>query len=57
MDAEAGHFLRHKRWSACNSYRPAWEEAKKMGRLKNVRSMSGWTKGLLGFPDLQWINE
>ena len=51
MEAAEGHFFDKKEWTACNQYRAAWER-----HLKDiqpyVRSCSGWTKRLLGGPDL-----
>lgn len=57
MQAEAKHFLRHKPWADCDRHRPNWIEAKRMGNLKSVRSMSGWTQELLGKPNEEWLDQ
>jgi hypothetical protein len=54
MDADAGHFTFTGDWSAVSRYRPAFEAAKEAGLP--VRSMSGWTAGLFGSPDRDWID-
>jgi len=51
MEAEQGHFFDKAQWTACNQYRAAWE--RHLNDIKPfVRSCSGWTKRLLGGPDL-----
>lgn len=42
-------------WDDKDSFAPAWEIA--LPRLGNVRSMSGWTRELLGAPTSQWLGE
>lgn len=48
------HFNRTYGWTACDHFRGAWveNEHKMRGR---VRSMSGWTRDLLGGCDAEWL--
>ena len=41
-------------WSGAERHRAGWKEAEVFLR-RRVRSMSGWTKMLLGAPDTDWI--
>lgn len=51
MEASQGHFFNQKDWEQCNQYRAAWE--KHIKEIKPfVRSCSGWTKNLLGIPEI-----
>jgi hypothetical protein len=53
MTVEGGHFRRGQRWPAAFGFRPAWE--RHAGELRPyVRSMSGWTRELLGAPGTHW---
>lgn len=55
MDAEDGHFFDHKRWEFAGRYRQAWTR-RQVEIAPFVRSMSGWTAGLLGEPSEAWLN-
>lgn len=47
-----GHFFSPDPWGAFETHRPAWE--KRIDVLRGrVTSMSGWTRELLGAPELQ----
>lgn len=52
MDASA-HFFDEQGWQDWNLYRVAW--ARRWRELGNVRSVSGWTRELLGGPE-EWFN-
>ena len=56
MDAEAAHFFDAKPWKPATRYRAAWI-TRKQEISPFVRSMSGWTKGLLGQPDEAWLSQ
>lgn len=43
-------------WHEAMSYRPAWVDNKEELASK-VRSMSGWTKNLLGAPTRAWLHD
>lgn len=48
------HFLRGKPWPHRDSFIPAWEKAQ--ARIKDrVRSVSGWTREMLGAPTREWV--
>lgn len=49
------HYDDKRPWNEARQYWPVWERRapKMMGR---VRSMSGWTADLLGFPTKDWID-
>jgi hypothetical protein len=56
MDPAASHFTRGKPWLQCDSFT--------IGFMKSVphfagrvRSMSGWSKELLGAPSVEWLTE
>lgn len=54
MTADGGHITYGGPWALVNSYTGAWKEA--LPRLVGkVRSMSGWTKDLLGLPSDEWL--
>lgn len=54
LEAGPGHFFDAAAWRAAVSYRSGWQEA--LPQIKHrARSMSGWTKGLLGAPDTEWL--
>jgi hypothetical protein len=53
MTVRDKHFVRNKEWSAATGYLAAWK--KRHPLLKdNVRSMSGFTRDLLGEPCAVW---
>lgn len=54
MDSDAGHIARPGPWCDPEKYRRGFEAAKAEGA--NIRSMSGWTAGLFGAPDEDWIS-
>lgn len=49
MEREAGHIVQSGEWKMAEKYKPAWLAAKEAGLP--VRSMSGWTARLFGYPD------
>lgn len=56
MENERGHFDEPKDWNEADHYKEAWVE--KLPQLSGkVRSMSGWTMGLLGGlpPTREWL--
>lgn len=56
LDPKQVHYRRPKKggWPPAAMYRKAWDVA--YPQLKNrVRSMSGWTRELLGAPDAEWL--
>lgn len=48
------HYFDKKNWDYAKNYREAWVSAKTEYAGK-VRSMSGWTRDLLGGPDSEWL--
>ena len=44
---------RNQVWNAAKSYRKAWERHAEIKQF--VRSISGWTKDLLGYPTPEWL--
>lgn len=55
MDEEAGHIHWPGDWKHTHRYRGGVEQAKADGA--NIRSMSGWTAGVLGRPTPEWLSE
>lgn len=55
MQVKENHYFDGALWHEGAGFLDAWEIAKL--RLTNVRSMSGWTRGLLGAPTSQWLCE
>ncbi len=54
MSSEAGHIIRKRHWPAVVAFRDGWTNHIK--ELKPfVRSCSGWTRELLGYPTKNWI--
>jgi hypothetical protein len=54
MEPNAGHIVRRERWSAAKGFQRGWE--KRFPQIKDhVRSMSGWTAKLLGYPSSEWV--
>ncbi len=54
MQAIAGHFVRKVPWNGCRSFTQGWEHRKRE-IAPFVRSMSGWTRQILGEPTLEWL--
>lgn len=54
MNAERAHYFHSAPWRDVGSFRDAWITA--LPFLKNVRSLSGWTAELLGFPDHEFLH-
>jgi hypothetical protein len=54
MDIEANHFKRKTKWVAALGFRRGWT-AHRRELAPFVRSMSGWTKFLLGPPTIEWL--
>jgi hypothetical protein len=48
------HYFRGKDWRYAATYQRGWKQHLKEFELK-TRSMSGWTRTLLGAPDLAWL--
>lgn len=55
LDHEQGHFDNPKKWRDAVNYRKGWVDHKI--EMANTRSMSGWTRGLLGAPSPEWLAE
>ncbi len=54
IDPTGAHFFDAKEWADWQSFIPGWQNA--MPHIKDkVRSMSGWTRKLLGAPSPQWL--
>lgn len=52
------HFFGDEPWEPAAMYRKGWIEAHEQPELRGkVRSMSGWTRGLLGLPTAEWLTE
>lgn len=56
MDAAPGHFFDPAAWRGAVSHRRGWHEVLPAIQHK-ARSMSGWTRDLLGAPDEAWLTE
>lgn len=54
MMPEAEHYDRPGAWEDAKNYLKAWKD-QKAALIGKVRSMSGWTKDLLGEPDAEWM--
>ena len=55
MEKVRGHIVRNRPWTAADGFHTGWK--KRLPEIKDkVRSMSGWTKGLLGAPTSEWLN-
>lgn len=53
MQASHGHFFRARDWSGAHKHQKGWVQA--MPHIAGrVKSMSGWTRELLGEPDREW---
>lgn len=55
MQVKENHYFDSNPWNEHGSFVEAWNIAKP--RLGNVRSMSGWTRELLGAPTSSWLSE
>lgn len=56
MDPLSNAFRDEPRWAQHERYRRGWTKAHRLPVLKErVRSMSGWTRELLGVPTLEWL--
>jgi hypothetical protein len=55
MDRGANHFTRGKPWEQRDGFIRGFKESMPYFRDR-VRSMSGWTKEMLGEPDPTWLN-
>lgn len=54
MDADAGHFVRRRRWPHAVGFRRGWLQHR--GELAaHVRSCAGWTRDLFGAPSAEWL--
>jgi len=51
----APHFFDQKQWKSATGFRRQWHHVHK-DYLRRMRSMSGWSRVLLGAPD-DWLNE
>jgi hypothetical protein len=56
LSPEAAHFFNSAPWTDADIFRRGFEAALPVIR-DTVRSMSGWTRELLGAPDAQWLND
>jgi hypothetical protein len=56
LSPEAAHFFNSAPWSDADVFRRGFEAAHPVIR-DTVRSMSGWTRDLLGAPDAQWLTD
>lgn len=54
MTPKSGHFVRHKIWSSSALFTKGWVNHYKEIKVQ-TRSMSGWTKELLGVPTPEWL--
>lgn len=53
IDASPNRYRPGRAWESSNRYRDAWVSLR--SELTDVRSVSGWTAGLLGAPDAEWL--
>lgn len=54
MQTVGKHYFDQKLWADCDGFKSAWVSS--LEHFKdNVRSMSGWTRDLLGAPTLSWL--
>lgn len=53
---EEGHYFDNDPWRPATRYQRGWREAIQDRQLNGkIRSMSGWTRQVLGAPDTQWL--
>lgn len=55
MSAEHGHFFEPTAWRAAQAHQTGWREALPQFQDR-ARSMSGWTRKLLGPPTADWLS-
>jgi hypothetical protein len=56
MLGSAKHIARNREWGSARTYQRGWTTH--VAEIKDkVRSMSGWTKDLVGFPTPEWLGE
>lgn len=55
IEAGAGHIRGVEHWDDAPLYRQGWRRARPY-IANRVRSMSGWTRELLGYPDRDWLS-
>jgi len=53
MTVVGAHYHNTRPWAECLHYRIVWERNESIRH--DVRSMSGWTREWLGFPDEEWL--
>lgn len=54
--ADKPHYFDQAQWDGVSRYRRGWTEAVQQPELKDrVRSMSGWTRELVGEPTQSWL--
>lgn len=56
MEKTMGRVDGKEQWPSASMFRGAWENVVPVIRHK-VRSMSGWTRNLLGAPTAEWFNQ
>lgn len=56
MHADERHFFDIRPWRGALSHRQGWKEALPVIR-DQARSMSGWTREILGAPDEEWLGQ
>lgn len=56
MEHSERHFFDIKPWRGALSHRQGWKEALPVIRDR-ARSMSGWTREILGAPDEEWLGQ
>jgi len=56
MERGANHFARGKAWTQRDCFTDAWTQMASKIR-PSVRSLSGWTRQLLGAPDTEWLSQ
>ncbi len=56
MDPVYGHVARHKQWISAQIFQRGWKVHLALFKSK-TRSMSGWTKDLLGEPSPSWLEQ
>jgi hypothetical protein len=55
LERERAHYDDKRVWVEADRYRSAWQRY--LHAMSNkVKSMSGWTRQLLGAPDVEWFN-
>lgn len=54
MEQSGAHFFDARAWRGAESHRKGWEQA--LPQIKDrARSMSGWTRKMLGAPTVEWF--